>query len=175
MPQSLSRILIHLVFSTKNREPFITPEIEPELHPYLATIFQECKSPSLLVGGMPDHIHALFALSRTASVAEIVEDVKTSSSKWIRKKGNEFHNFHWQAGYGAFSVGQSNLQKVKDYIANQKSIIVEAPFKMNTALCSRSMKWNMTKDMCGIEDNYCALSGLDIQCECFSQPVGLGY
>ena len=120
MAQSLSSILVHLVFSTKNREPFITSEIELELHPYLATIFHECKSPSLLVGGMPDHIHALFALSRTASVAEIVEEVKTSSSKWIKKKGSEFHNFHWQAGYGAFSIGQSSTQKVKDYIANQK-------------------------------------------------------
>lgn len=120
MAQSLSSILIHLVFSTKNREPFITPEIESELHAYMATIFQGCKSPSLLVGGTRDHRHALFALSRTWALADVVEAVKTNSSKWIKAKGREFRQFHWQAGYGAFSIGQSQAQRVKAYIANQK-------------------------------------------------------
>jgi len=120
MAQSLSSILIHLVFSTKNREPFITPEIEPELHAYMVTIFQGCKSPSLLVGGTRDHIHALFVLSRTWALADIVEEVKTNSSKWIKTQGREFHQFHWQSGYGAFSIGQSQVQQVKTYIVNQK-------------------------------------------------------
>jgi len=120
MAQSLSSILIHLVFSTKLREPFITSEIEPELYAYLSTVFHGCKLPSLLIGGNRDHIHALFSLYRTASVADIVEEVKTSSSKWIKKKGPEFRSFHWQAGYGAFSIGQSSLAKVREYIANQK-------------------------------------------------------
>ena len=120
MAQSLSSILIHLVFSTKRREPFITPEIEPELHAYLAVIFREYKSPSLLVGGTEDHIHTLFALSRTASVAKVVEEVKTSSSKWLKMKGREFHSFQWQAGYGAFSIGQSSVPALKHYIANQR-------------------------------------------------------
>jgi REP element-mobilizing transposase RayT len=120
MAQSLSSVLIHLVFSTKNREPFLTPEIETELHPYLATVFQGCKSPSLLVGGDRDHIHALFALSRTWTLADVVEEVKTNSSKWIKTKGSEFRAFHWQSGYGAFSIGQSQVGRVKQYIANQK-------------------------------------------------------
>ncbi|MEW6209417.1 MAG: IS200/IS605 family transposase [Acidobacteriota bacterium] len=120
MAQSLSSILVHLIFSTKNREPFLTPEIETELHPYMATIFRECKSPSLLVGGAQDHIHALFVLSRTWTLADIVEEVKTNSSKWIKKKGREFQDFHWQSGYGAFSIGQSQAQQVKNYIANQR-------------------------------------------------------
>jgi len=120
MPQSLSSILIHLVFSTKHREPLITPEIETELHKYLATIFRECKSPTLLIGGTEDHLHTLFALSRTLAVADLVEEVKTSSSKWIKTKGPEFRQFHWQAGYGAFSIGQSNVAALKRYIAGQK-------------------------------------------------------
>lgn len=120
MPQSLSSILVHLVFSTKNREPFITPAIETELHPYMATIFREYNSPSLIIGGTGDHIHALFALGRTITVADLVEEVKTGSSKWIKTKGSEFRNFHWQKGYGAFSVGQSNVEEVKRYIRNQK-------------------------------------------------------
>ena len=76
MPQSLSSILVHLVFSTKFREPFIKPEIEPELHAYLSVVFRECKSPSLLIGGTPDHIHALFALYRTWTVADVVEELR---------------------------------------------------------------------------------------------------
>ncbi|HKR60945.1 MAG TPA: IS200/IS605 family transposase, partial [Pyrinomonadaceae bacterium] len=120
MPQSLSSVLIHLIFSTKNREPFITPAIESELYPYMATIFRELKSPSLTIDGTSDHVHTLFALSRTITIAELVEAVKTSSSKWIKTKDRKFKNFHWQKGYGAFSIGQSNVADLKRYIGSQK-------------------------------------------------------
>lgn len=120
MPQSLSSVLIHLVFSTKHRQPFITPVIETELYPYLATVFRESKCPALKVGGYTDHIHALFSLSRTVTIAEVVEEVKKRSSKWIKTKGPEFEEFAWQNGYGAFSVSQSNVQAVKKYVENQK-------------------------------------------------------
>ena len=120
MPQSLSSILIHLVFSTKNREPFITPAVEPELHPYMAKIFRELKSPSLAIDGTADHVHFLFSLGRVIRVADLVEEVKTGSSKWIKRKGREFRNFHWQAGYGAFSIGESNVEALKRYIRGQK-------------------------------------------------------
>src|SRR5205814_742847 len=119
MPQSLSSILIHLIFSTRNREPFITEAIEKELHPYMATIFKGLKSPSLTIGGTTDHVHVLFSLSRVINIADLVEEVKTESSKWIKTKGAEFRNFHWQRGYGAFSIGQSQLSLVKRYIARQ--------------------------------------------------------
>ena len=120
MPQSLSSILIHLIFSTKHREPFISPEIEKELHPYMAKIFRALKSPALAIDGTRDHIHSLFALSRVITIADLVEEVKTESSKWIKTKGPEFKNFHWQSGYGAFSIGQSQLAAVKRYIQSQK-------------------------------------------------------
>ena len=120
MPQSLSSVLIHLVFSTKNREPFISSAIEKELHPYLATVFREHDSPSLIIDGTADHIHALFALNRTITIAELVEEVKTGLSKWIKTKGREFGNFHWQRGYGAFSTGQSTVPQLKRYIKKQK-------------------------------------------------------
>src|SRR5688572_25472485 len=110
MPQSLSSVLIHLIFSTKDREPFITPAIELELHPYMATIFRELKSPSLAINGMPDHVHVLFSLARVITIAELLQEVKTETSKWIKTKGREFQNFHWQRGYGAFSIGQSQLR-----------------------------------------------------------------
>ena len=120
MPQSLSAILIHLIFSTKHREPFISAEIETELHPYMATVFRGLKSPSLAINGTPDHIHALFALGRVISIAQLVEEVKTTSSKWLKTKGAALRNFHWQNGYGAFSVGQLEVTDVKRYIQSQK-------------------------------------------------------
>jgi len=86
----------------------------------MASIFRSLKSPALAIDGMPDHVHALFALSRVNSIADLVEEVKTDSSKWIKTKGSEFRNFHWQNGYGAFSVGQSELENVKRYIHSQK-------------------------------------------------------
>ena len=120
MPQSLSSVLVHLVFSTKNREPFITPEIEPELYPYMATVFRTMKSPSLTIHGTTDHVHALFSLGRVIAIADLVEEVKTETSKWIKTKGYFFRNFHLQSGYGAFSIGQSQVPLLKRYIQNQK-------------------------------------------------------
>ena len=121
MGQSLSSILIHLVFSTKNREPFITSAVETELHPYMAKIFRELKSPSLAIDGTSDHVHILFSLARVITIADLVEEVKTNTSKWIKTKGREFKNFHWQKGYGGFSIGQSNVAALKRYIRGQKT------------------------------------------------------
>ena len=120
MPQSLSSILIHLIFSTKNREPFLTPEIDAELYPYLASIFKAMQSPALIINGASDHVHSLFSLSRIVTIADIVEEVKTESSKWIKTKGRGFRHFYWQNGYGAFSIGQSQVPTVKRYIRRQK-------------------------------------------------------
>jgi len=120
MPQSLSRILVHLIFSTKNRIPFLTQEIRAELHPYLAVVLTEGGCPSLQVGGVEDHVHALFGLPRTLTVAEVVEMVKTTSSKWIKTKGTALESFYWQTGYGAFSVSQSHADDVIRYIQDQE-------------------------------------------------------
>lgn len=86
----------------------------------MAKIFRELKSPSLIIGGTSDHLHILFSLGRVIKVADLVEEVKTESSKWIKTKGREFRNFHWQRGYGAFSIGQSNVASLKRYIRRQK-------------------------------------------------------
>ncbi|GBC61962.1 transposase [Desulfonema ishimotonii] len=120
MPQSLSNILLHIVFSTKDRTGFILPEIETELYPYVATICKSFECPALAVGGTENHIHVLCRLSRTITVSKLVEKIKTGSSKWIKNKGSRYHSFSWQRGYGAFSIGVSNLDALKQYIANQK-------------------------------------------------------
>ena len=120
MPQSLARILVHTVFSTKNRVPLITREIEPELHAYLATAFRFCESPTLLVGGDVDHVHVLCSLSKNWSVARLLKKVKGDSSKWAKTKGAAFRGFYWQGGYGAFSIGESGVAALRRYIARQK-------------------------------------------------------
>ncbi len=120
MPQSLSSILIHLVFSTKRREFFILPSVEPELHAYLAAVLRRYNSPAILINGTANHVHILFALSRMITVAELVEEIKKRSSKWIKTKGNEYRKFQWQTGNRAYSVAQSNVAALKKYIADQK-------------------------------------------------------
>jgi putative transposase len=87
MSQSLSSVLIHLVFSTKNREPFITPAIETELHPYMARIFRELKSPSLAIDGTADHVHILFSMARVVTIADIVEESKNEYVEVDQDKG----------------------------------------------------------------------------------------
>lgn len=129
MPQSLSSILIHLVFSTKHREPWLTPTIETELHPYLATLFKSCDSPALIINGDRDHIHELFTLARTWTVADVVEEVKKRSSKWLKTKDAKLQAFQWQAGYGALSVSQSLVEQVRRYITNQKAHHRQQPFQ----------------------------------------------
>lgn len=124
----VSNILIHLVFSTKYRETWITPEVEPELHFYMVSILSECKAPVLAINGTADHVHILFALHRTWAVAGLVE-VKKRSSKWIKTKGGAFESFAWQGGYGAFSVGQTEVEKIANYIAKQKAHHAETTFQ----------------------------------------------
>jgi putative transposase len=119
MPQSLARILVHLIFSTKNREPFLSVDLQAELHPYLSAVLNNDGCSTIQVGGVEDHVHLLFGLSRTQTLARVVENVKTSSSKWIKTKGVPLAHFYWQAGYGAFSVSQSNAAAVIRYIQNQ--------------------------------------------------------
>ena len=120
MPQSLSRVLVHVIFSTKQRVPALSPEVRPELHAYFVGILKGIECPALHVGGAEDHVHLFFGLSRTRSIAEAVETLKTSSSKWIKTKGASLNDFHWQAGYGAFSVSQSDADSVVAYIRNQE-------------------------------------------------------
>jgi REP element-mobilizing transposase RayT len=102
MPQSLSKLYFHLAFSTKHREPLLLPPLRAQMHAYLATVLKNRDSPAVRVGGTSDHVHALFRLSKNSSLAGIMEEVKTSSSKWAKTQGRAFVNFYWQSGYGGF-------------------------------------------------------------------------
>ena len=120
MPQSLSKNLIHLIYSTKDRAPSISPEIRAGLFGYKAGILKEWKSPALIIGGVEDHVHVLFCLSKNHALAKVVEELKKGSSKWMKTQGPGFRDFYWQAGYGAFSVSQSNVEQVRRYIESQE-------------------------------------------------------
>src|SRR5262245_52267700 len=120
MSQSLVRNLVHLIFSTKHRTPFLTPAVRPEVNSYLAGILREWDSPAILTGSVEDHVHILFSLSKNHALSKVVEEVKKGSSKWIKTKGKDFANFYWQNGYGAFSMSQSNVPAVQRYIATQE-------------------------------------------------------
>ncbi len=117
MPQSLANVLVHVVFSTKDRAPFLTSDLRQELFPYMGGLLRNIECPVLQIGGVEDHVHILLRLSRMMSLAQLVEKSKASTSKWIKTKGPA--RFAWQAGYGAFSVGQSEADRVIRYIQGQ--------------------------------------------------------
>ena len=120
MPQSLVRMLIHAVFSTKNRVDLITPDVENDLFGYMHGIVENNKSKLILANGTTDHVHLLISVGRIVSISELMGDIKRSSSSWIKNQDSSFKDFYWQEGYGAFSVGQTEDETVINYIKNQK-------------------------------------------------------
>ncbi|HSQ24484.1 MAG TPA: IS200/IS605 family transposase [Pyrinomonadaceae bacterium] len=119
MPQSLSAVYIHLVFSTKERRPFVRDlAIRESLHPYLGEISKRLRCAPIITGGMEDHIHLLARFGRTITQAEWVKELKRVSNLWLKKE-HRIRDFEWQGGYADFSVSQSNLEQVKKYIVNQ--------------------------------------------------------
>jgi putative transposase len=118
MPQSLSHVLIHIVFATRGRVPVLKPPTLNDLHAYLATVVRNAGCECHCVGGVADHVHLAIRLSRTLTVAKLVEDLKTSSSKWLKTQW--LSDFAWQAGYGVFSVGPHDLPALRKYIQTQE-------------------------------------------------------
>jgi REP element-mobilizing transposase RayT len=119
MPQSLSFMLVHIVFSTKDRRPLLNESLRLPLHAYLATVVRDKDCDCFRVGGVADHVHLAVRLHPTKSVAKLLEELKTSSSKWMKAQGVE--GFAWQRGYGAFSVGPSDAGALIQYIEGQEA------------------------------------------------------
>ena len=119
MPQSLAQVWLHLVFSTKERQPFLQDEqFQAEMFRMLAHHVKETGCVSASVGGHIDHVHLLVGLSRTITIAKLVEKIKTETSTWAKDKEKCSSAFSWQAGYGVFSVSHSNRDAVDTYIRN---------------------------------------------------------
>jgi putative transposase len=120
MPQSLSRVVLHIIFSTKDREPWLDPEVRPRMHAYLATICRDVGADFVRIGGVADHVHIVTMLPRTLSQAQLIEQIKRLSSKWIKGLDDRYRGFFWQRGYGAFSVSPSQLDSVLQYVNKQQ-------------------------------------------------------
>ncbi|MGE4182472.1 MAG: IS200/IS605 family transposase [Limisphaerales bacterium] len=119
MPQSLAQILVHLVFSTKHRDSILADADRDELHAYIGGILANHQGSLLAAGSVGDHIHLLIAHPRTCAPADLVMEIKTGSSKWLKSRGNRYAGFHWQTGYGIFSVSPSHRAAVEAYLARQ--------------------------------------------------------
>ncbi len=120
MAQSLAKIYIHAIFSTKHRAPLIAEDWSGELFQVLGGIVKKIDCMPILVGGVEDHVHLLFQLARTTTIAQVIGTIKSNSSAWVNQTCGLPEPFHWQSGYGAFSVSQSNVDAVCEYIRNQK-------------------------------------------------------
>ena len=119
MGRSFSVCPMHIVFSTKYRQPLIHPPVAVELHSYMAAICNNLGCPAIIVGGYTDHVHILCFLSKKVALMTLLEKVKSHSSKWIKTKGNGYQNFFWQEGYAAFAVNRDGIDRVKNYISSQ--------------------------------------------------------
>jgi REP element-mobilizing transposase RayT len=120
MPQSLSLVIVHIIFSTRDRNPVLDLRVQHDLHAYLATVARNADCECYCVGGFADHVHLAIRLSRTVPISKLVGELKTSSSKWLKTQSPKLAGFAWQNGYGSFSVGPSDLAALRRYIETQE-------------------------------------------------------
>jgi REP element-mobilizing transposase RayT len=147
MPQSLSLVLIHVIFSTKERHPLLAPDTRPKLHAYLATVARNAGCEAYRVGG----VHLAIRFSRTLTIADMVEELKTSSSKWLKTQAPDLATFSWQRGYGCFSVGPSDLDALRASIDGQEEHHKTRTFQRSFGCFSKNTAWNTMRLMSGIE------------------------
>ena len=121
MAGTYARLYYHIVFSTKNREPLIRNSLKPELHKYLGGLVRDMKGILLEVGGMADHVHLVVKLRPDTSVSDVVKYIKANSSGWVKGRGDQQGDFYWQRGYAAFTVSESQLPAVREYVVNQEA------------------------------------------------------
>lgn len=120
MPQSLAKLYVHLVFSTKNRERVLADEVRMDLHAYMGGILKGMDCMPIEINSEPDHAHVLFMLGRSVAVSEVVGGIKKGATDWLRARSPNYEGFHWQSGYGVFSVSRSAVDTVRKYIRNQR-------------------------------------------------------
>jgi putative transposase len=121
MPQSLARLFTHITFSTKERFPFLNEKVfRNEMHAFLGGICKTLESPPIIIGGIADHVHILCLISKNHAVSKVIGELKRVSSLWSKTKGGVLTKFHWQNGYGAFSIGRSEVNAVRAYIEGQE-------------------------------------------------------
>ena len=144
MASTLARLLVHITFSTKRREALIPEEIEPNLYAYIGGICRRMESPLLAMGGITDHVHLLVSLGKTVALADLMLNIKRDSSKWIKEQDAALSAFGWQDGYFAFSIGESVVDALRIYIANQNEHHKTVTFKdeMRGFLRKYGIEWD---------------------------------
>ncbi len=143
MASTLTKILLHVTFSTKGRASMIPERVEPDLYAYVGGICRRLKSPLISMGGVADHVHLLVSLSKNIALAELMLNIKRDSSKWIKAQDAALRRFDWQDGYFAFSIGESGAEPLKAYIAGQKKRHKAMDYKeeMRAILRKYKMTW----------------------------------
>ncbi|MBA3805601.1 MAG: IS200/IS605 family transposase [Acidobacteria bacterium] len=121
MPQSYTNLLYHLIFSTKNRQPLLTPEYQTRLYDYIGGTIRKQGGIALAINGITDHVHLLVKLRPDKAVSDVLRDLKANASGWMHEIFPELRDFSWQNGYGAFTVSASQVKRVRQYIANQEA------------------------------------------------------
>ena len=144
MPQSLSFNLTHIIFSTKDRYPFIEPKYRQDLYAYLAEIARNHNCECYRVGGVDDHVHLAIRLARTISVSDLVQELKRGSSKWFKSKSNLLSKFAWQRGHGSFSLSPKDLDSLIAYLTNEEKHHQKISFQdeYRKILSKYGMEWD---------------------------------
>ena len=144
MASTLTKILIHITFSTKDRAPLIPEAREPDLYAYIGGVCRRMGSTLVAMGGVPDHVHMLVGLSKTVALSELLLNIKRDSSKWMKEQDPSLSSFAWQDGYFAFSIGESGVEALRAYIANQKQHHNTTDFKdeVRAILRKYAVEWD---------------------------------
>ena len=144
MASTLTKILLHITYSTKNRDAPISAEIEPDLFAYIGGICRHMESPLSAMNGTADHVHMLVSLSKSVALSDLMLNIKRDSSKWIKENVPTLKTFAWQDGYFAFSIGESGVEALRAYIANQKEHHKTVDFKdeIRAFLRKYGIEWN---------------------------------
>jgi len=144
MPQSFASAHLHLVFSTKQRQPFLAPDIAPRIYEYIGGTLRGIGCAPLAINGMPDHVHLLIGMGREISIADILKTTKAASSRWVHDTIPELASFAWQSGYGAFSVSQDRVAGVRAYIERQAEHHLTKTFQVEYRefLSSHGIVWD---------------------------------
>ena len=159
MAQTLVCLRVHVVFSTKDRRPMITPEVEPELYAYMGGTAKNLDSPCLAAGGTSNHVHLLISQSKNISLSRLMEEIKKSSSKWIKTKSPTLRTFGWQDGYGAFTIGESQVEALQNYIAGQKERHKKLIFRARTRGAAEEIQCSIRRALSMVVRFYATLSG----------------
>ena len=149
MPQSLSQVLIHIVFGAKDRQPFLDPEIRPRLHAYLATVCRDSQCEAYRVGGVADHVHLAVRLARTISQSELLEKIKKTSSAWMKESNTDY-----SSGKQVTVVFPLDIASLTNWCVisiNRNCIIKPKRSRKNTANCCANIGWTLMNDTCGIK------------------------